>query len=178
MVPAEEKVLRLLLSNSLGCDAVITAEAFQVQHGPRQWPTEYFPESIPGVIRQLLHYAGAVLPTTEARALLDPRDPESRLPCWLSEPRLLWLRADPEQIRIAVRSGAGQDADALVEWPEPLPVLVRGQRVYRELAEPFACPHCGTASRRYRQLIDASLVCGTCSRSFSHPIEQLDNSNR
>jgi hypothetical protein len=118
------------------------------------------------VIRQLLHYAGAVLPTTEARALLDPRDPDSRLPRWLAEPRLLWLRADLEQMRIAVRNGVRRDADALAEWPEPFPALVPGQRVYRELAEPFACPHCGTLAGRYRQLVDASLVCGTCSRSF------------
>lgn len=165
--PGDEKVLRLLLSSSLGCDAVITAEAFQVQHGPRRWPTEYFPEAIPAVIQQLLNWSGAELPASEVCALLRSGDPRQSLPGWFVEPRLLWMRAEPEQIRLAVRNGTGKTEAELSTWPEPFPSLVRGQRRYQALQEPQPCPHCRAMAQHYRELIDGSLVCLTCHRSFA-----------
>jgi hypothetical protein len=166
----EAKVARLLLSSDAGCDATITAQSFQVHHGGLLKPTDYFPENIPGLLSQLLSWTGARLPVAEVRATLDPQEPSTTLPNWLTARRILWLRVEPEQIRIAVRTGVDRDAEALAAWPEPFPPFVPGRRTYRELAEPLPCPHCGMASDHYRELADRSLVCGDCFRTFSNRV--------
>ena len=159
----EWKVARLLLSSAGGCDVRITPEQFEVRHGSHFRATEYFPEPIPGVVGQLLTWSGQPLPATEVRVLLDPALAARRLPKWHLAPRLLWMRAEPEQIRIAVRDGTGKSREDLANWPEPFPPFVPR---YVDLAEALACPHCANAARRYRQLVDQSLVCPSCGRSF------------
>lgn len=165
--PGGDKVARLLLSYATGCDAVITSESFRVQHQPHYQHSDYFPGTIPVLITQLLAWSGASLPTSEVRVLLDPEAASERRPDWLAGRRLLWLRADAVQILIAVRDGADSNADALREWPEPLPGYVPGRRVFTDLPEPLTCPHCGVAAQRYRQFDSGTLGCLTCNRSFS-----------
>ena len=159
----EDKVVRLLLSSAAGCDVTITAEQFQVRHGNDLRPTDYFPETIPGLLTQLLAWSGVPLPATEVRAVLDPAATAHGLPKWLATPRFLWMAADPEHIRIAVRDGSGKSPEELVSWPEPFPPFVPR---YVDLTEPLACPYCGNTAKRYRQLVDQSFVCPACGRSF------------
>jgi hypothetical protein len=167
--PATIKDARLLLGSPTGCDAVITAESFRVQHWPHYQHGNYFPGPIPSLLTQLLAWSGASLPTSEVRVVLDPEAAPERCPAWLTGRRLLWVRAEAEHIRIAVRDGAGSEADALRDWPEPFPTYVRGRKVFAELPEPLPCPQCGVLARRYRELLDGSWVCASCLRSFSRP---------
>lgn len=167
--PAAAKVTRLLVGSATGCDATITAESFRVQHWPHYQHTNYFPGVIPSLVTQLLEWSGVALPTSEVRVLLDPEADPKRRPDWLTGRRLLWLQAEAEQIRIAVRDGAGRAADALHEWPEPFPPYVRGRRVFVELPEPLLCPHCAVPAQRYRKLLGRSWVCSSCLRSFAPP---------
>lgn len=177
------KMLQILLDTAT--NAVITPGSFVVHFHEveRRRPARYFSRLAPPVLGELLRRAG--LGRVDESVVLElpagdvPRF--EQFPAWKYASRLVWIDASPVAVNLAVRPGS------LLLTPRVLPIPIDGPLAYprtrpwqpaperwRTFDPPRACPHCGAAADRYRELraegpgseITAAFVCLTCHRSF------------
>lgn len=160
------KVLRFMLEDHRGADALITETQFRIQYGWHLSHHQYFLRVAPGVLSKLLELAGVVavdgpLSTVIAPATLDFPGTPLR---WSFSRRRIWIAATPTTITINVREAASCD-----ETPDPLPASIERPITFVEIDG--GCPHCGVRAESYRELSDGGLVCGPCGRSFTRTVE-------
>lgn len=156
-------------------DVVIEPAAI-VRQGPGGRRRETYPVAAApyalGSLMDRAHVAALTEPTVSAvSAGLDAdflgASPTGRLAC-------VWLRAtDAGPIEVRLRSDREPPlhplpipAEGPLAWPADLPAWDAMR--FRDFDPPIACPHCGVASSRCRDLGDA-LVCKPCGRSFTPP---------
>ena len=94
----------------------------------------------------------------DVRFAIEPTEiaPVGIFPAWKMPALHVWMRGAPDRITIRVRNTVAALADPL---PVPPPLVP----TYLELTHP--CRHCGQVPKRYRVLLDESLVCLACGRS-------------
>ena len=167
------KVLYHMLARGVGCDARITREHFELDVGLRAWRRGTWPYRLaPPVVGQLLRWAGVSGPTSRVRAVIGPVpvDPADEFIPWSLGCHLLWLDATDSEVLFQLRDGRSTDATALAKAADPLPQATRPRALEVVFPEARACPRCGTASERYKQLSrhsESFMVCLRCGCSFA-----------
>jgi hypothetical protein len=160
------KVLRFMLDKATGCDATINREGFTIVFGEKLREQEYFMETAPGVISQLLTWAGVDGVQERVRAVIGPDSvPPSEFVRWSFGRRLLWIDVKPDGVTIHIRDGSNAGAQVLEEAPEPFPSLPRT----------VPCPYCGMPLRTA-----LAKQCRHCRRDWHDPnhIRWLGNNTK
>lgn len=169
------KVLRFMLESPDGCDATLSVDRFEIRFGWHPSRHRYFLSTAPGIISWLLEQAQAPAGQRSLQAKIGPGTVPAIdevdgsvvwCPEWSFGSRRIWLDASPTTVSVRARSAdAGNVEEKNAPAPLPEPIAYAHQSF--EWPSPIPCPHCRTASRTYRELHGAYLVCRACGRSFA-----------
>lgn len=162
---ASSKVLRFMLSDAGGCDAIVKDSSFEIRYGGHPARHRYFPELAPRIVTALRSWSGMSTMATSCQATLGPAviEPVESFPSWSFGRRIVWIAAAPESFTISIRDG---ESEPERRGPAPLPQPIDFARVVLELPGTQPCPHCARSATSYRKLSDGALVCAACGRSF------------
>lgn len=159
--PTSLKVLRIMLERPEGCDARVSADRFEMRLGWHPARHRYHLRTAPAVVTRLLELAGAAPGERDVQAEVGPLEMDG----WTFGRRRVWLLLTGDCVTIHVRAADPPHATfGLQRLPAPQPIDFVPR--FLDFPNPVACPHCATRASSFRHLLDGSLVCGACGRSF------------
>jgi len=129
------KVLRLMLEGPDGCDALLSADRFEMRFAWHPSRHRYYLRDAPPIVSQLLTFAGAEPGTRRVQATIGPETiPAVQYPLWSFQVRHLWMDASDSIVSIQIRNGA-LDVTRSTR-PDPLPEPIEQPARFLDVPSP------------------------------------------